>query len=75
MADALFPKLEPTPKITDARRLLLRVDIPRADALAREGKLLEAARVLRDLAPKMPGKTRENLETQAAGLEAAAQPR
>lgn len=75
MADALFPKLETTPKLTDARRLLLRVDIPRADALAREGKLLEAARVLRDLAPKMPGKTRENLETQATGLEAAAKPR
>ncbi|HEX2122602.1 MAG TPA: hypothetical protein VHL59_13260 [Thermoanaerobaculia bacterium] len=75
MADTLFPRLEPTPRITDARRLLLRVDIPRADALAREGKLLEPARVLRDLAPKMPGKTRENLEMQAAGLEAAAKPR
>lgn len=57
-----------------ARKLLLDAGIPRADALAREGKLVEAAKILRDLAPKMPAKTRANLETQAARLETLAQP-
>ncbi|HUP62590.1 MAG TPA: tetratricopeptide repeat protein [Thermoanaerobaculia bacterium] len=71
-AESIFLALADTPKVTEARKLLLRADIPRADALAREGKLIEAARVLRELAPKMPGKTRANLETQAASLEAAA---
>jgi len=53
-------------------QLLLDTDIERADALAREGKLLEAAQILRQLAPKMPENARLNLEAQAAGLEAAA---
>ena len=57
-----------------ARKLLLDAGIPRADALAREGKLVEAAKILRDLAPKMPAKTRANLETQAVRLETLAQP-
>lgn len=71
-AELIFPVLIDSPKVTEARKLLLRVDIPRADALARSGRLIEAAQVLRELAPKMPGKTRANLEMQAAGLEAMA---
>ena len=69
LADRLFTRIAETPRANDARRRLLDADIPRADALAREGKLLEAAKILRDLAPKMPEKTRANLESQAARLE------
>jgi tetratricopeptide (TPR) repeat protein len=72
LADRLFTRLSDTPRANDARRRLLDADIPRADALAREGKLLEAAKILRDLAPKMPEKTRANLETQAVRLESIA---
>lgn len=73
-ADALFAKLVETPRALAARQLLLDVDIDRADTLARNGKLLDAAKILRDLAPKMPEEARLNLEAQAAGLEAAARP-
>jgi tetratricopeptide (TPR) repeat protein len=73
-AEALFPVLVETPRAHATRKLLLDVDIERADALARSGKLLEAAKILRELAPKMPDKARQNLEAQAAGLEAAARP-
>ena len=74
-ADRMFDRLVETTRVNDARRLLLDTEVPRADALAREGKLLEAARILRDLAPKMPQKTRANLEGQAVRLESlAAQP-
>jgi len=74
-ADRMFNRLVETTRVNDARRLLLDTEVPRADALAREGKLLEAAKVLRDLAPKMPQKTRANLEGQAVRLESlAAQP-
>ena len=72
-ADALFARLVQTPRATVTQQFLLDVDIDRADALAREGKLIEAAQILRELAPKMPEKARLNLEAQAAGLEAAAQ--
>lgn len=68
-ADALFATLAETPKVNDARRILLRADIARADALARDGQIAEAARVLRELATKMPGRTKEQLEQQAAALE------
>jgi len=74
LADNIFPRLADSPRGYDARRLLLDVDIPRADALAREGHLHEAAQILRDLAPKMPDKTRANLEGQAARLESLAAP-
>ncbi len=37
----------------------------------RDGKLLEAAKILRDLAPRMPENTRRDFEAQAASLEAA----
>lgn len=69
LADRLFTRIADTPRANQARQRLLDTDIPRADALAREGKLLEAAKILRDLAPKMPEKTRANLESQAARLE------
>lgn len=71
-AEALFPRLVDSPRGYATRKLLLDTDIDRADALAREGRLLEAAQILRALAPKMPEKARLNLESQAAGLEAAA---
>jgi thioredoxin-like negative regulator of GroEL len=71
-AERVFQNLADTPRGNDARRLFLNTDVPRADTLAREGKLLEAARILRDLAPKMPGKTRANLEGQAVRLESIA---
>ena len=68
-ADALFPRLAGTSRVNDARRILLRADIARADALARGGQVTEAARVLRELAGKMPGRTKAQLEEQAAALE------
>ena len=68
-ADPLFEELMLSPKVNDARRILLDADIARADALARAGNIGEAARILRELAPKMPGKTRVQLEAQAVGLE------
>jgi len=71
-ADSLFAQLVETPRGYATRKLLLDTDIERADSLAREGKLLEAAQILRQLAPKMPENARLNLEAQAAGLEAAA---
>ncbi|HEX8171456.1 MAG TPA: tetratricopeptide repeat protein [Thermoanaerobaculia bacterium] len=71
-ADALFTKLVETPKATDARKVLMHTDIARADALAREGKLAEAARIVRELATKMPEHARTELERQAAALETAA---
>lgn len=74
LADGIFSRLADSPRGYDARRLLLDTDIPRADALAREGRLREAARILRDLAPKMPEKTRVNLEGQAVRLESMAAP-
>lgn len=74
LADILFPRLVDSPRGYDARKLLLDTEIPRADALAREGRLREAAKILRDLAPKMPDKTRANLEGQAANLESMAPP-
>jgi tetratricopeptide (TPR) repeat protein len=69
LADRIFTRIADTPRGNQARQRLLDTDIPRADALARDGKLLEAAKILRDLATKMPEKTRANLETQAARLE------
>jgi hypothetical protein len=74
-ADALFAQLIDSPRAYATRRFLLDFDTERADALARDGRLLDAARILRELAPKMPEKARLNLETQAAGLEAQARPR
>lgn len=71
-ADQMFARLAATPRANEARQRLLDTDIPRADALARAGKLLEAAKILRDLAPKMPEKARENLESQAVRLESLA---
>jgi hypothetical protein len=71
-ADALFTRLVESPREYASRRFLYDVDVERADALAREGRLQEAARILRELAPKMPEHARESLEAQAAGLEAAA---
>jgi Flp pilus assembly protein TadD len=68
-ADVLFPLLAESPLVNEVRRILLRADIARADALARDGNLTEAVRVLRELAEKMPGKTRSQLEEQAARLE------
>ena len=68
-ADALFGALMETPRANDARRVLLRTDIARADAFAREGNIVEAVRVLRELAERMPGKTRTELQEQAARLE------
>ena len=62
-------------RVMDARRLLLRVDLSRADTLAREGKVAEAARLLRELGAKMPARTRENLDAQAARLEKLVVPR
>ena len=69
LADRVFERLADTPRGNEARRRLLQADLTRANALAREGRLTEAAKILRDLAPKMPDKTRANLETQAARLE------
>ena len=69
LADGIFARIAETPRANQARQRYLDVDIPRADALAREGKLLEAAKILRELATKMPEKTRVNLESQAARLE------
>ncbi|PYQ28197.1 MAG: hypothetical protein DMF56_17335 [Acidobacteria bacterium] len=71
-ADQLFARLAATPRANEARQRLLDADIPRADALARAGKLVEAAKILRELAPKMPEKARENLEGQAVRLESMA---
>ena len=71
-ADQMFTRLAATPRANEARQRLLDADIPRADALARAGKLLEAAKILRDPAPKMPDKARENLESQAVRLESMA---
>ena len=68
-ADSLFHELTLSPKVNDARKILLDADLARADALARDGKIGAAAQILRDLATKMPGTTRVQLETQAAGLE------
>jgi Flp pilus assembly protein TadD len=68
-ADVLFAALTETPLVNEVRRILLRADTARADALARDGNLIEAVRVLRELAEKMPGKTRSQLEEQAARLE------
>lgn len=48
---------------------LLRAGVARADVLAKVGQNAEAARVLRELANRMPGRTREQLEQQAAALE------
>lgn len=62
------------PSGIDVAYALFQVDLDRANALAREGKLLEAARVLRDLAPKMPERTRVSLESQAVRLETLATP-
>jgi tetratricopeptide (TPR) repeat protein len=71
-ADALFARLVESPREHASRKFLYDVDVERADALAREGRLQEAARILRELAPKMPEEARLSLESQAAGLEAAA---
>lgn len=68
--DALFPRLANTSRGHATRKILLDTDFARADALARDGRLLEAARILRELAPKMPEHARLNLEAQAAELEA-----
>ena len=38
----------------------------------RDGRLLEAAKILRNLAPRMPEQARRDFEAQAASLEAAA---
>lgn len=73
-ADMLFAQLADSPRAYATRKFLLDFDVERADALARDGKLLDAARILRELAPKMPEKARLNLESQAAGLEAQARP-
>jgi tetratricopeptide (TPR) repeat protein len=72
LADRIFDRIAETPRGNDARRRLLDSDVARADALAREGRLIEAAKILRDLAPKMPQKTRANLEGQAVRLESIA---
>jgi hypothetical protein len=68
-ADALFPMLVASTQATNTRRLLMRTDVARADALAREGNVAEAARIIRDLASKMPERARRELEAQAARLE------
>lgn len=73
-ADPLFNELLLSPKVNEARRILLDADITRADGLARAGNLAEAARILRELAPKMHGRTRVQLEAQAVGLEKLVQP-
>lgn len=72
LADGLLPALLHTDRAQDVRRLLLAADLDRADALARLGRYGEAARVLRELAPKMPPKTRASIESEVARLEGAA---
>lgn len=74
LADGIFARLADSPRGHDARRLLLRIDLARADALAREGRVREAAKILRDLAPKMPEKTRADLDGEAVRLESMAAP-
>ena len=69
-ADVLFSRLLDTNKAMDARRILLDADVARANALVSAGNTAEAARVIRELAAKMPAKAREQLEAQAAALEA-----
>ncbi len=68
-ADALFLMLAASSRATDARRLLMRTDVARADALARQGNVAEAVRIIRELASKMPERARRELEAQAARLE------
>ena len=68
-ADGIFARIVDSPRGYDARKLLLKTDLARADALARDGRLREAVTILRDLAPKMPGKTRADLEGEAVRLE------
>jgi tetratricopeptide (TPR) repeat protein len=54
---------------TDLAFPLLRAEIARADVLAGAGQIAEAVRVLRELATRMPGRERQQLEQQAAALE------
>jgi tetratricopeptide (TPR) repeat protein len=57
-----------------ARNILLRVESDRASALSREGKLAEAAAIVRTLAAATPDlHARADLERQAAALEATAE--
>lgn len=68
-ADVLFERLLTTPNAIDARRILLDVDVARANELLNAGNIAEAARVVRALATKMPDHARQQLEAQAAALE------
>jgi hypothetical protein len=70
--ELLFTRLADSPRGFVTRKFLLDAGQDRAEALANDGKLLEAAQVLRELAPKMPEKARLGLEARAALLEAAA---
>lgn len=72
LADTLLPDLLNSDRAQDVRRVLLAADLDRADALARLGRYGEAARVLRELAPRMPPVTRASIESQVAKLESAA---
>ena len=74
LAGRVFDKLAGTPHGDVAGRRLLHADVARANVLVGDGKLVEAAKLLRDLAPKMPEKTRVHLETQATHLELIAGP-
>jgi len=72
LAESIFARLVDSPRGYDARKLLLQTDLDRADTLAREGRLREAAKILRDLAPKMPAKTKADLDVEAVRLESMA---
>lgn len=73
LADSLLPLLLETHRAADARRILLRVDLARADAMARRGRYPDAVQILRDLAPRMPPRTRASIEHEMAKLEAMSQ--
>lgn len=70
--EILFSRLADSPRGLVTRKFLLDAGQDRAEELASEGKLLEAAQVLRELARKMPEKARLGLEARAALLEARA---
>lgn len=69
LAEPLLPEVLLSDRASEARRALLDVDLARAERLAQDGRLGVAAEVLRELAVRMPPKTRASIEVQVTKLQ------
>ncbi len=68
-ADDLFPTLVQSDRATDARRLLLEIDLALADSLLASGDTAGATRILSALVPRMPPKSQEPIEQEIRRLK------